>query len=543
MTELRKLPIGYQTFEDVRTDGAIYVDKTGYLPGLENNGKVVFCARPRRFGKSLTVSALDAFHSGRKDLFGGLTAGAALDSPAFRPRPVVRLDMSAVTPELGLDVMLARLRDILASNAERHGLAMPDGDPVAAFVKLIASVRKAKGEKAVLLVDEYDAPVIDSLGKPEVDAVREIMRSFYKQIKVVNEHLHFAFITGVSKFTRMGVFSSLNNITDISLEPEYAAFMGITHEELAANFGPHIGAAAGKLGMTPDDLLEKIRDYYDGFSFDGKTRLYNPFSTLLFLQKAEFLNYWMESGSNTVIRNFLKDKKLTVDEFRGMPVSRASLFDPGPIESATPELFLYQAGYLSLRQNENGIFSLDYPNFETLSSFSSFMVRNTFRNDTAADSSMTLFLNAFLNRDAEGMIAEIKRNYAAQSYQDHDASEKKGYGEDFYRSSLLSYLHGAGVMAVPELQGSHGRADIAAWRDGRTMIIELKMADSPADAEKAADDGMAQIRDRDYGGRFVSPLLLSIAIDKSARQVAAWKARRVPPAQHAGDDEDRGPNP
>jgi hypothetical protein len=527
------LPLGYQVFEKVRATRAVYVDKTAYLPGLPNLGQVVFCSRPRRFGKSLTVSTLDAFFSGRKDLFVGLAVEPFMHSPAFHSLPVIRLDMSSVAGSDSAESLKASLLSILNTNAERHNLGFwpKDADPADAFREMSAALHRKTRQQAVVLIDEYDAPVLRLVQQPGtirdarlIDGTRSLMQTFYAQIKAAEEHIYFTFITGVSKFSRMGVFSSLNNILDISLSPDYAAFMGITHAEMTKNFAFFIMRAAEKFGITPEELAERIKTHYNGFSFDGITRVYNPFSSLSFFTHQEFGNYWVESGSSSVIREFLKEKHLTVEQFRGMPVSRNFVSSPGEIEKTSPEGFLYQAGYLTLRKDRDGEFTLDYPNFEVLSTLSWFFVENLFPNERDADRIAVNTRKHFMAGNVPGIVEELNRLYASLSYLDYIQVERRKNGESFYRAMLLSFLSGAGIIVRSEEHNNLGRADIVAEYGGRTFVVEMKTVADASTATAGAEEGMAQIHKRDYGNKYRNPILLSLAVDEKNRKIGAWLA-------------------
>ncbi|MDR1040451.1 MAG: AAA family ATPase, partial [Deltaproteobacteria bacterium] len=323
--QLPTLPVGWQLFEELRLNNAVYVDKTMYLPMLRKSGKFVFCARPRRFGKTLTVHALDAYHSGRRELFRGLAAEEHMSSNVFTSRPVIRLDMNRVAGSRNLDILEGKINDVLGDNAKRHSVALNGADSAGLFFSILRDVHEANGKKVVLLIDEYDAPIIKLIERERIvyderllADTRLVIREFYSQIKSAEEHIEFAFITGVTKFSRMGMFSLINNLVDISIRPEFASFMGYTQEELEDVFAPFIRSIALERGKSEKYLLDAIRDYYDGFSFDGKTMLYCTFSILSFFADAQsfisngqFANYWMESGSNTLVRKFLKDKAIT----------------------------------------------------------------------------------------------------------------------------------------------------------------------------------------------------------------------------------------
>ncbi|MDR1110648.1 MAG: AAA family ATPase, partial [Deltaproteobacteria bacterium] len=277
------LPVGYSTFRQIRDERRVYVDKTRYLPWLKRHGKVIFLARPRRFGKSLTVSTLDSFHSGERELFRGLAAERSMDSPGFVPRPVIHLDMSAPSGADSKATLESNIADQLLLQARRHGVSLRGADSANVFLNLMVDVQEASSQNVVLLVDEYDAPVIKVIQDPGLSGIKDLLRdtrsvmsNFYAKIKAADKYLELVFITGVTKFSRMGVFSTLNNMTDISLLPEFAGIVGFTQGELEKNFRPFVARTADALGLGEDVLLDRMRDYYDGFSFDGETRLYNP---------------------------------------------------------------------------------------------------------------------------------------------------------------------------------------------------------------------------------------------------------------------------
>ncbi|MDR1315038.1 MAG: AAA family ATPase [Deltaproteobacteria bacterium] len=367
--DLPVLPLGLADFENLREKKAVYVDKTKYITDLEKAGKFIFCARPRRFGKSLTVNTLDAFYSGRKDLFQGLAAEKDMRSPNFVACPVVSLDMSAVAGSDSAIILQNRIMRRLGIVAERHHVSLRGEDCADAFSCLFQDVHEVNGQKAVLLLDEYDAPVIDLISRDKfpfdkklLSNTRNLMQKFYTQIKVEEKHIKFAFITGVTKFSCVGVFSRLNNLRDISLFPYFSAFMGYTHEELVTYFAPFITHTARLLKTNEEGLLNKLKEYYDGFSFDGETEVYNPFSVLSFFKARKFGNFWMESGSNTFVKKFLRDEEITVDQFQGQEIDYSWARAPGEIDATSPAGFLYQSGYLTLRATENGAYLLDYPN-------------------------------------------------------------------------------------------------------------------------------------------------------------------------------------
>ncbi|MDR1313213.1 MAG: AAA family ATPase, partial [Deltaproteobacteria bacterium] len=427
MTEdLPVLPLGLADFEDIREKQAVYVDKTKFITELEKAGKFIFCARPRRFGKSLTVNALDAFYSGRKELFQGLAAETDMNFPNFVACPVIRLDMSAVAGSDSKEILQNKIMKRLGIMAERHQVSLRGEDCADAFSCLIQDVHKASGQKAVLLLDEYDAPVINIIGREKRSCdknllmdTRTVMQDFYTQIKVEEEHIKFAFITGVTKFSRMGVFSRLNNLLDISLFPGFSAFMGYTHEELKTYFAPFITHTARALKMSEEGLLNQLKEYYDGFSFDGENEVYNPFSILSFFKVKEFGNFWMESGSNTVVRKYLRDKALTVDQFQGQEIDYSRARAPGEIDATSPAGFLYQSGYLTLRAKDDGAYLLDYPNSEVREAISTLFMENFTSDWEGTGKSGRELGEKLASGDIAGMVGVLIQLLAGIHYRDH----------------------------------------------------------------------------------------------------------------------------
>ncbi|MDR1040223.1 MAG: ATP-binding protein [Deltaproteobacteria bacterium] len=567
--QLPLLPTGEPNFENLRLENAVYVDKTMYFPLLKKTSKFIFCARPRRFGKSLTVTALDAFYSGHSNLFHGLAAENQINSPEFVPRPVIRVDMSDVGGSRNIGILEQKLMGRLGVNAERHEVTLRGADSADAFLFLIEDIKKANGRNIVVLIDEYDSPIISILQSDKypiqrnfLAESREIMRNFYSKIKSAAEHIDFAFITGVTKFSRMGVFSSLNNLIDISLEPNFNAFMGYTHKELEENFKPFITEASETLKINENDLLVKLRDYYDGFSFDGQTRLYNPFSVLSFFASARkrFLNYWMKSGSNTFIRKFLKDQTLTADQFQGLVVDANFVSDPGEIDSTRPEGFLYQSGYLTLREQTDTSFTLDYPNFEVRTAFSALFLQNLAHESTWSDIDVAAneLKQCLDDINVPGIVEIFMRLFADISYEDHSKAYRKPnisvlaniirkiglflpwgkerklsesladlfrrrMGEGFYRSVLHSALNMAGAKVTPERHVGLGRIDLLVDCGTVIYVIELKMSEGAQDGEITALTGMKQILEKRYGRAFKNPVLVSLAIGRDERNIVACR--------------------
>ncbi|MDR1792417.1 MAG: AAA family ATPase, partial [Bacteroidales bacterium] len=372
-TGRKRLPLGLQAFTELIEENYIYVDKTKYLVDMIDRGKLYFFTRPRRFGKTLTISTFEALFEGRKELFKGLYAEEWLNRAEFQPSPVIRLDVNAIITDEGVDMIKNTLTLLVEENGDRYGIKIKNTQsPGTAFKELILRLHEKYNSKVVILIDEYDKPLLDNLFKSEsiVASIKEALSNFYTQVKANEQYIKFVFLTGISKIARVGVFSKLNNLTDISFDAQYGEMCGYTEEEIKTYFPDYLEDTAEAMQITTAELMDKMRNYYDGFCFDGIHRLYNPYSTLLFFAKKRFSNFWFESGTPSVIANYLKDRCLTVEQFRNFPISMEFAENPGEIDNASPEKFLYQSGYLTLREGITDDYSLDYPNTEVLNSMS-----------------------------------------------------------------------------------------------------------------------------------------------------------------------------
>ena len=364
--KLQALPIGTYDFEKLRRRGHLYVDKTQRFQELITAGDWYFLSRPRRFGKSLTISTLDALFSGKAELFKGLAAEAWAAEQAKCPAPVLRLDMSM------MDVRdVARFEKNLVAElidrSRRHGITLTrsDADEPGGALKGLIEGLYDRGGPVVVLIDEYDKPILDKIGDPEsAEAMRMALRSFYTVIKGCDAYLRFVMLTGISKFTKTGVFSAMNNLNDISMNRRYGDIVGYTQEELERDFSGWLDCAAEEMGTARTALLERMKAYYDGFCFDGRTRLYNPFSILRFFSESRFANYWYGSGSPTFIVEYMKGHAIQDPaEYEHMEVA-PDFAESQEIERARPESFLYQAGYLTIERLEERSLILNYPNQE-----------------------------------------------------------------------------------------------------------------------------------------------------------------------------------
>jgi hypothetical protein len=434
--------------------------------------------------------------------------------------------MSRITTSEGLDGLKKSMLNLVNSVAERLGVELRAGQSYSdAFENLMERTFDKYGNRVALIIDEYDSPYLSFFNEPDMASeVRKTLQDFYKQIKASEQYLRFIFITGITKTAKMGIFSTLNNITDISLDKKYGKICGLTKGEIERYFTPYLEEVAKKMEIKFEDLMTKIKNYYDGFCFDGEHYLYNPYSFLLFLGQKRFLNYWISTGTSKFLADYLKDRNLTVEQFRGMPVTEDFILNPpAEIEVAPPESFLYQSGYLSLRQGTEEDYSLDYPNTEVLNSMSRLLTQNILSIKNESDLNYSRFLHkALYDKNIELLIDTFNRLLASIPHNDFDSAARqdikyKGYKmtaqEWLCRSCLLAFLRGCGVVVSGEVQSNRGRADLIIQNKGNYFVIEIKML--PSTAKQA----LQQIIDNNYAKPYPNATLLGLAIDEEKRQI------------------------
>ncbi|MDR2693290.1 MAG: ATP-binding protein [Chitinispirillales bacterium] len=528
---MKPLPTGLQVFENIRKKGALYVDKTDMVYEIVSGARMqFFLSRPRRFGKSLLCWTLDALFSGKKELFEGLAISKT--DWEWESYPVIHLDMSKVNTTDGSAGVKKSLADQTGDIADTHGLDLRgETEPGRMLELIIIKTAKKYGKPAVVIVDEYDKPFLDFYNKPPMaQEVRDIMRSYYSQFKANEPSMRFLFMTGISKFTKAGVFSTLNNLNDISLDEKFGTLLGYTEEELVDYFSEYLESGAKKLNMSPDELVEKLRANYNGFCFDGTQTVYCPFSVLNFFGNYRLLNYWIDSANPKIIADFMKDKRLTVEQFREFPISMDFAFRPGEIESSPPESFLYQAGYLTIRKGAGNDFKLDYPNAEVLNSMSELVYKNMTQRDGNFLDLRSPLVRALENGNCELFIETLNRLLSSILYDDYNNAAKQAIAQTgikittqewLYRSTILAFLHGCDVLAFGEMHGSKGRSDLIVSYAGTTFVIEFKVARND-DCDTLAAEALKQISGKQYAAPYANAKKIGLAIDDKMRQVGAW---------------------
>ena len=516
----KRLPIGIQDFETIRSEEFYYVDKTPLIRQLVDDGRHYFLSRPRRFGKSLLVDTIKALFEGRKELFEGLDIHGHWDWSVAHP--VLRLSFGGNynTP---LDIE-GDIIEQLESAEREHGLtpaSTSDTGP-RRLRNLLDRLHHSTGQRVVILVDEYDKPILDALHDPALaTANREYLRGFYGIIKDSAEHVRFVFVTGISMFSKVSLFSGLNNLKDISLDPRYATICGYTDDDIDEVFAPELD------GLDRDG----IRTWYNGYHWRGETRLYNPYDVLLLLDSREFRPYWFETGSPRFLFETLKEKSVGPMELEGR-MAEMSLISRFDVDDIGVEALLFQTGYLTIteerRDDFDTLYRLDYPNLEVRVSLNRGLLAHLDRSGRAGTEDGRS-LRSHLEAHEFGAFGErLKAWLSGIPYQWHATGDLARY-EAWYASLLHMCFRAIGVEARPEEASSHGRADMVVPLGDEVFVIEFKMAESADDAEAALDAAFAQMRDRGYADRYrgQSVHLVAVACGREARNLLEVRAEPV----------------
>ncbi|MGA1870338.1 MAG: AAA family ATPase [bacterium] len=507
---MQKLPLGIQTFSEIITENYLYVDKTQYIYSLITSGKVYFLSRPRRFGKSLLISTLEALFRGEKALFKKLWI---YDKWDFKEYPVIKLDF------LGLDINSPDdLKDYITRNlmriAEIYKLKINKYTPYTErFYDLIVAL--AKKNKVVVLIDEYDKPIIDFIKDREKAIThREVLRHFYSVMKKADEFIKFIFLTGVSKFSKTSVFSGLNNLRDLTVESKYAAMLGWTYEELTTYFADFLDELGKKICLEKDDLMKSVEEWYNGYSWDGLHKVYNPFSILSLFIKQEFSNYWFATGTPTFLVDLIRDKEYNLPGLENL-IAGNELLDSFDADNMAIEALLFQTGYLTIqeivRDGLKQYLILNYPNFEVKESLLNHLVASYI--DKPVGASDIIFLQmrkdletrniqAFFEK-LEGIIMGIPYNIIVEK-------------EVYYSSLLYTILALVGIRAEFEVQTAIGRLDAQIEFKNIIYIFEFKYDKS---AQEALDQ-IIRMRYRDkYKGSNKDIILLGVCFNRKAKSI------------------------
>ena len=522
---MQKLPIGIQDFRTIREEGYLYLDKTEDIFNLIRLGKIYFLSRPRRFGKTLLVSTMECLFKGERELFKGLWIEDKWDWDDVYP--VVRLDMSSILIEKAEDVDTAICAE-LRNKAEEEKIEITGNDRVEIFKSLIRRLRNKYQKKIVVLIDEYDAPIISNLDDiDKAKTIRDKIRNFYRVLKSEEAGLRFIFLTGVSKFSKAGVFSALNNLQDITIDSRFATMLGITQEEIEKYFEKHISALAQKQGISKEDTLERIRNWYNGFCFDGEakeaSRVYNPFSTLLLFVQQAFRNYWFDSGSPKFLIDLLKQNEYDISRLDKLEAGAIS-FNAYEPEDLKIEALLLQTGYLTIKRHIEGeIYELGFPNKEIKECFSAYIIDAYGSLDRGESQVYVYKMRKALEQDPpdfERFMDKIKAFFAGIPYDIHDKIKAK---EQYYQTIIYAVLAMLGLEVRGEIRVSRGRIDLMFKLGRAAFIIECKL-------NAPAEDALKQIKEKGYMDAYSAEnklYLIGISLDTFEKNIKEYLVETV----------------
>ena len=520
-TNDRRLPVGIQSFEIIRKDGYLYVDKTDIIWQLANKGKKYnYLSRPRRFGKSVLVDTLESYFLGKKELFEGLKIMQM--ETEWVKRPVIRLDMSRAGAEP--DTLRSYLDNIFEQYEEEYSLAPDPTDSLAdRFNAIIVGAYEQTGLQVAILIDEYDSPLQHSWKTPQHEACTAIYKSVFAILKKEDEHERFVFITGITKFTQISLFSVLNNLSNISFDAPYATICGISKQEVADNFMPEIEAMGEENGWTPEETLKQFTAFYDGYHFchENMIDIFNPFSLINALEDRKLRNYWASSGATWLLPKFVDDMEIRLNDFDHCALL-SSIIESSDVTGGGPELFLYQSGYLTIKGYMNGTYLLGIPNFEVRQALNEIVLPTLSMRKGNDIQSPQAFLNLYLNmgnlpeamKCLKALVADVP--YSNKKLASMDMEER-------YRLILSTIFNAIGCRVQVEKMIATGRIDMVVETSTIIYVLELKLSNNGG-----VDAAAEQIKAKQYAEPFKADkrkiTALAIELDDLGKGLVAWKA-------------------
>ena len=519
-TRNRRLPVGIQSFEKIRKDGYLYVDKTDIIWHLANTDNTYnYLSRPRRFGKSLLVDTLEAYFLGKRELFEGLRI-MELEREWVK-RPVIRLDMSQAGAEP--ESVRSYLDNAFHNLETEYGIVVRQESSLAVrFKNIIEGAYNKTGQQVAILIDEYDSPLQHSWRTPHHEACTSIYREVFAILKADDKYEKFVFITGITKFTQISLFSVLNNLSNISFEPEYAAICGITKEEMLRDFKPEIGKLAEYEHRTFDEAVALLTAHYDGyhFSHDNMVDVFNPFSLINALADSKLRNYWASSGATSMLPKFVDNIEIRLKSFENCPIDGDTL-ETSDVTGGGAELFLYQSGYLTIKGYMDGVYILGIPNYEVRKALYKIVLPalTLKTNDQVISTQSMLLYNLQLGNLPEAMkclkalVADVP--YSNKKLASMDMEER-------YRLILSTIFNAIGCRVEVEKMIATGRIDMVVETIHIIYVLELKLSNNGG-----IHAATQQIRYKQYAEPFKADkrrvVALAIELDDQGKGLVDWK--------------------
>ena len=510
-----KYPIGIQTFEDIRTEGYAYVDKTALAYKLVSEGKYYFLSRPRRFGKSLLLSTLKAYFQGKKELFDGL-AMAGLEKE-WKNYPVLHFDFNT-----GKYTDSAALEEKIVHHLEKweplYGVKPKESQSLSTrFENVITRAYEQTGQKVVILVDEYDKPLLESINNPELqEDYRKTLKSVYGVVKTLDSCIQFAFFTGVTKFSKVSIFSDLNNLSDISLDYRYGTICGISEQEIRENFDTEVAELAVENSMTKDECYAMLKSSYDGYHFSAESAgMYNPFSLLKTLDCKRFGDYWFATGTPTFLVVVLQHTDYPLDRLTTEEVDVRTM-DSVDMMYSNPIPLLFQSGYLTIKEYNERFqsYHLGFPNEEVERGFAQFLATYYFAGGMNGSFTINNFVREVERGDIEGFMTRLQALFADGDYQ------VMGKLEIYFQNTLSVIFKLMGLYVQVERHTSRGRMDVTIQTRDYVYVMELKV-------DKSADEALKQIEDKQYAAPFAADprklFKVGVCFGSESKGIDEWK--------------------
>lgn len=514
---MKKLPVGISNFSEMITEGYYYVDKTWYVQHLTHTGKYYFLSRPRRFGKSLFVDTLQCAFEGKKELFQGLYLEKHWDFAQTYPVLKFSLGRGRVT---SFEELNSRLLSLMDEQADYHELQCKYELVADRFSELIRGLHAKAGQRVVILVDEYDKPILDNLeDESKAEEMRDGLKNFYSVLKDSEAFIKFCFVTGVSKFSRVSIFSDLNNLKDISLDPKTGALCGYTQPELESTFEDRLS------GID----LDQLSRWYNGYNFLGPEKVYNPFDVLLFLDSGQFGNYWFETATPSFLVRLLRQRRFYLPDLEGIEVSESAI-SAMSMHTMLAETVLFQSGYLTIDQarilGPRRFYRLCFPNQEVKLGFTDALLAEYTQSPVSLAGVQTSMYQALDTQDLDLMRTTLQSLFSSipsEWYRKNAITEYEGY----YASVIYAFLASLGFDLHPEKSSSHGRADLIIDTKHTVYVMEFKVVELEGDGVKA----IAQIKDRGYHQQYVQAgrevILMGMDFSRAERNLVGFESERV----------------
>ena len=507
-----KYPLGLQTFAEIREENYVYLDKTAMIHELIRTGKIYFLSRPRRFGKSLLISTLQALFAGKSELFTDLAISKT--DYDFTQYPVLKFEF-AKDEFACADNLRSYINYAINQMAERYGVALTADGHNQKFDELVIKLQQKSGQKVVLLIDEYDKPILNNLNKPILPEIKQVLAAFYSTVKSLDEHLRFVFITGVSKFSKVSIFSGMNTLTDITFHRKYAALCGVTQQELTHYFAEPIKTLANEYQQSELQFIEQIKHWYNGYHFYPQAvGVYNPYSLLSLFVFEDFRNFWFSTATPTFLLDMIDEKQYDLSDLSNLSITQSAFDNTEPENLDVLSLFV-QTGYLTITGAKGARFQLDFPNYEVKRSFfDSIMTRFSCLERGVGDALIYDLVDHLNDGELDEFFTVLRRFFAKIPYDLLVENREKYYQSLFY--AVLTLI---GLDIEAEISTNIGRIDCVLKTKDTIYIVEFKLDGSKEDALK-------QIIDKQYAQKYQGGdkqvILLGVEFDQGIRNIGEY---------------------